>query len=238
MATASKLTERQAAVLKCVRAGILKYHYPPTVREICESVGLNSTSSVKYQLDSLVRLGYIRRDSHSPRAIVLTEKGMEYGRRKPRDGANSTPSTPQPQQIVPVTFQNGEETVTVEPPVHVPVVGRIAAGSPILADQVVEDIFTLPRQLTGEGELFTLKVKGDSMIEAAICDGDWVVVRRQPVAENGEIVAALLDDEATVKVLDRKNGHITLLPCNASYAPIPADGAEILGRVVTVIRAL
>ncbi|WP_240611213.1 transcriptional repressor LexA [Actinobaculum sp. 313] len=238
MATASKLTERQAAVLKCVRVGILKYHYPPTVREICESVGLNSTSSVKYQLDSLVRLGYIRRDSHSPRAIVLTEKGMEYGRRKSRDNSDSAPSVAQAQQASQVTFQNGDEIVTVEPPVQVPVVGRIAAGNPILADQMIEDVFTLPRRLTGEGELFTLKVKGDSMIEAAICDGDWVVVRRQPVAENGEIVAALLDDEATVKVLDRRNGHVTLLPCNTAFAPIPADDAEILGRVVTVIRAL
>ena len=107
-----------------------------------------------------------------------------------------------------------------------------------LADQVIEDVFPVPRQLTGDGELFALRVAGDSMIEAAICDGDWVIVRRQPVAENGEIIAAMLDGEATVKVLQRRQGHITLLPRNSAYSPIPADNVEILGRVVTVLRAL
>jgi repressor LexA len=118
------------------------------------------------------------------------------------------------------------------------VVGRIAAGGPILAEQLVEDVFPLPRQLVGAGELFLLKVVGDSMIDAAICDGDWVVVRRQPVAENGEIVAAMLDGEATVKTLKRADGHVWLLPQNPAYSPIDGDHAQVLGRVVSVLRSL
>ena len=119
-----------------------------------------------------------------------------------------------------------------------PVVGRIAAGGPILAEQVVEDVFPLPRQLVGDGDLFLLKVVGDSMIDAAICDGDWVVVRRQPVAENGEIVAAMIDGEATVKTLKRIDGHVWLMPHNPAYSPIPGDESTILGRVVSVLRSL
>jgi repressor LexA len=123
-------------------------------------------------------------------------------------------------------------------PAFVPVVGRIAAGGPILAEQAVEEVFPLPREIVGEGELFLLKVVGDSMVDAAICDGDWVVVRQQPVAENGEIVAAMIDGEATVKTFRRRDGHVWLLPHNPAYAPIPGDEATILGRVVTVLRRL
>jgi repressor LexA len=118
------------------------------------------------------------------------------------------------------------------------VVGRIAAGGPILAEQAVEEVFPLPRQLVGDGQLFLLKVVGDSMIDAAICDGDWVVVRQQPVAENGEIVAAMIDGEATVKTLKRKDGHVWLLPANAAYQPIDGDDATVLGRVVAVLRSV
>jgi repressor LexA len=118
------------------------------------------------------------------------------------------------------------------------VVGRIAAGSPILADELVEDVFPLPRQIVGEGELFLLKVVGDSMIDAAICDGDWVVVRREQTAENGEIVAALLDNEATVKTFKRKDGHVWLLPHNPDYSPIDGDDATILGKVTAVLRRI
>jgi repressor LexA len=120
----------------------------------------------------------------------------------------------------------------------VPLVGRIAAGGPILAEQVVEDVFPLPRQLVGDGELFLLKVAGDSMVDAAICDGDWVVVRRQNVAEQGEIVAAMIDGEATVKTFKQADGHVFLLPQNPAYEPIPGDEAQILGRVVAVLRSL
>ena len=121
-------------------------------------------------------------------------------------------------------------------PSYVPVLGRIAAGGPILAEQAVEDVFPLPRQLVGEGELFLLRVAGDSMVEAAICDGDWVVVRRQPVADNGDVVAALIDGEATVKTFKRRDGRVWLQPHNPAYQPIPAEAATILGRVVTVLR--
>jgi repressor LexA len=115
-------------------------------------------------------------------------------------------------------------------------VGSIAAGGPILADQVVEDVFPLPRQVVGEGTLFLLQVKGDSMVEAAICDGDWVVVRQQPVAEPGEIVAAMIDGEATVKTFKRRGGQVWLMPHNPAYDPIPGDEATVLGRVVAVLR--
>jgi repressor LexA len=119
---------------------------------------------------------------------------------------------------------------------YVPVVGRIAAGGPILAEQEVEAVFPLPRDLVGEGDLFMLKVVGDSMIDAAICDGDWVVVRQQNTADNGDIVAALIDDEATVKTFKRRDGHVWLMPHNPAYAPILGDHATVMGKVVTVLR--
>ena len=123
-------------------------------------------------------------------------------------------------------------------PVFVPVVGRIAAGGPILAEQAIEDVFPLPKTLVGEGTLFLLKVVGDSMIDAAISDGDWVVVRQQQTADNGEIVAAMIDGEATVKTLQRRDGHVWLLPHNAAYQPIDGDEATVLGRVVAVLRKI
>ena len=229
------LTERQKEVLNALRSELLKNRYAPTIREIADRCGFSSTSSVKYQLDALEDKGYIVRDPRRPRTILLTELGLENTHRRlyadytsagiPRGTAAEEPKT-------------SAEDFHVDPSVNVPVVGRIAAGSPILADQVVEEVLPLPRSLTGDGELFMLKVVGDSMVEAAICDGDWVVIRRQPVAENGEIVAAMIEGEATVKVLQRKDGHTLLLPRNSEYRPIPADDAEVLGRVVTVLRSL
>lgn len=120
----------------------------------------------------------------------------------------------------------------------VPLIGRIAAGGPLLAEQVVEDVFPLPRQVVGDGTLFLLQVVGDSMIDAAICDGDWVVVRQQPVAENGEIVAAMIDGEATVKTYRRRDGHVWLMPHNPAYTPILGDEATVLGKVTAVLRRL
>jgi repressor LexA len=117
-------------------------------------------------------------------------------------------------------------------------VGRIAAGGPILAEEVVEDVFPLPRQIVGEGQLFLLKVVGDSMVDAAICDGDWVVVRQQPTANNGEIVAAMIDGEATVKTFRRRDGHVWLIPHNPAYTPIDGDAATILGKVTAVLRRI
>lgn len=209
------LTERQRLVLDTIRRSVDERGYPPTMREIGTIVGLQSPSSVKHQLTALERKGYLRRDPKRPRAIEIV--GTEV--RGPQLG-------------------NPEDASDAPAPTFVPVVGRIAAGGPILAEQAVEDVFPLPRQLVGDGELFLLKVRGDSMIEAAICDGDWVVVRRQPVAENGEIVAALLDDEATVKTFQRRDGHVWLMPANEAYSPIDGDAAQVLGRVVSVLRSL
>jgi repressor LexA len=210
---AAGLTPRQRKVLEVIRDSVERRGYPPSMREIGEAVGLTSTSSVAHQLTTLERKGFLRRDANRPRAVEV------------RVPAN-VPDDP---------TGEGDDRPT---PAYVPVVGRIAAGGPILAEQAVEDIFPLPRQIVGDGELFLLQVVGDSMIEAAITDGDWVVVRRQPTAESGEIVAALLDNEATVKTLSRKDGHIWLLPHNADYSPIDGDDATILGRVTAVLRRI
>ncbi|WP_311836216.1 transcriptional repressor LexA [Cellulomonas fimi] len=228
------LTARQRLVLETIRSAVEQRGYPPSMREIGEAVGLTSPSSVKHQLTALERKGYLRRDPHRPRAIEVVHpddsRAIQRWRARSDDDAAAA------------TSGFGEEHLAAgdgaPTPSYVPVVGRIAAGGPILAEQVVEDVFPLPRQLVGDGELFLLKVAGDSMIDAAICDGDWVVVRRQPVAENGEIVAAMIDGEATVKTFKRTDGHVWLLPHNAAFSPIPGDQAQILGRVVTVLRSL
>src|SRR4051812_1976322 len=206
------LTPRQRRVLEVIRAAVERRGYPPSVREIGESVGLTSTSSVAHQLKVLQNKGYLRRDPNRPRAVEVL-----------------LPDPAEPE----VT----EHGISSRPtPAFVPVVGRIAPGGPVLAEEAVEDVFPLPRTLVGEGTLFLLRVTGDSMIEAAICDGDWVVVRQQPVADNGDIVAAMIDGEATVKTYRRRDGHVWLLPHNPAYAPIPGDEATVLGRVVTVLR--
>ena len=190
--------------------------YPPSMREIGEAVGLTSPSSVAHQLATLERKGFIRRDPNRPRAIEVRSPEPDAAGVRP-DRARAT---------------SARRRRTC------PVVGRIAAGGPILAEQAVEDVFPLPRQLVGDGTLFLLKVVGDSMVDAAICDGDWVVVRQQPVADNGEIVAAMIDGEATVKTFKRRDGHVWLMPHNPAYAPIPGDEATILGRVTAVLRSV
>ncbi|WP_084127110.1 transcriptional repressor LexA [Demequina sp. NBRC 110054] len=214
------LTDRQRLILEHIRDSVASRGYPPSMREIGEAVGLTSTSSVKHQLSALESKGFLRRDPHRPRAIEVV---------MPEDAA-APPELPEA-AAVPAALADG-------PTVGVPLVGRIAAGGPILADQAVEDVFTLPRQLTGEGELFMLNVSGDSMIDAAICDGDWVVVRRQATCENGDIVAALLDDEATVKTFRRRDGQVWLMPHNPAYTPIDGTHAQIMGKVVSVMRRL
>jgi repressor LexA len=191
------------------------------MREIGEAVGLTSPSSVAHQLATLERKGFLRRDPNRPRAIEVMLPG---------EARAATPAG-----VAEELDETGSGDAKPAPS-YVPVVGRIAAGGPILAEQVVEDVFPLPRQLVGEGQLFLLKVVGDSMIDAAICDGDWVVVRQQPVADNGEIVAAMIDGEATVKTFRRRDGHVWLLPQNPAYAPIDGDHATVLGRVVAVLR--
>ena len=215
------LTARQRRVLETIRDSVERRGYPPSMREIGEAAGLASPSSVSHQLASLERKGYLRRDPHRPRAIEVMSP----------DSFTSARPAPVPAEVD-VTGQ-GDERPT---PSYVPVVGRIAAGGPILAEEAVEEVFPLPRQLVGEGTLFLLKVVGDSMVDAAICDGDWVVVRQQQNAENGDIVAAMLDGEATVKTFKRRDGHVWLMPHNAAYQPIPGDQATVLGRVQAVLR--
>jgi repressor LexA len=202
---------RQRRVLEVIRAAIGDRGYPPSMREIGEKAGLSSPSSVAHQLKTLESKGYIRRDPNRPRALEIIAP---------------------PEEHVDITGMGDDHP----DPSFVPVLGQIAAGGPILAEQSVEEVFPLPRQIVGEGTLFLLRVVGDSMVDAAICDGDWVVVRQQQTAENGEIVAALLDNEATVKTFKRKDGHVWLMPHNPAYEPIDGDAAQILGKVTAVLR--
>ncbi|WP_336711707.1 transcriptional repressor LexA [Arthrobacter sp. USHLN218] len=231
-ASPKSLTPRQKKILESIQRSISAKGYPPSMREIGDTVGLASLSSVTHQLAQLEKLGYIRRDPKRPRAMeVLTPLTLETG-------AIEIEGVAEPDKLRSTGGLSVSELATASDTAIVPLVGRIAAGGPILADQVVEDVMPLPRQLVGHGELFMLKVSGDSMIDAAICDGDWVVVRRQPSAVNGEIVAALLDDEATVKTFRQRDGHTWLLPQNTQYEPILGDSATIMGKVVSVMRAL
>ncbi|MGO4236865.1 transcriptional repressor LexA [Pseudarthrobacter sp. YAF2] len=226
--TSKGLTPRQKKILETIQRSVNDNGYPPSMREIGDTVGLASLSSVTHQLSQLEKLGYLRRDPKRPRAMeVLMPLTLDGGAGKAI--AASAPQTPGG----PVT-----ELPTALDTAMVPLVGRIAAGGPILAEQLVEDVMPLPRQLVGQGELFMLKVAGDSMVDAAICDGDWVVVRRQADAVNGDIVAALLDDEATVKTFRQRDGHTWLLPQNTQYEPILGDHATIMGKVVSVLRSL
>ncbi len=241
------LTPRQRAVLECITAAVRERGYPPSMREIGEAVGLTSPSSVAHQLNALQRKGVLRRDSRRPRAleVVLPEGGVRPSRTATRSVAGPAGAGPGDRTGAAARLRGrGSATGTRHTggddagPVLVPLLGRIAAGGPILAEQQVEDVFALPHQLVGDGELFLLRVVGDSMVGAAICDGDYVVVRRQPVAENGEIVAAMLDGEATVKTYKHRDGHVWLLPHNPAYEPIDGDQATVLGRVVTVMRSM
>ena len=208
------LTRRQRLVLETINEAVAARGYPPSMREIGDAVGLTSSSSVAHQLQTLERKGFLRRDPKRPRAmeVVMPE-------------ADDAPAPP-------VEIEPGGSSV------NVPLVGRSAAGIPITAEEQVEDVFTLPERLVGGGDLFLLQVVGDSMIDAAICDGDWVVVRSQSTAEKGEIVAAMIDGEATVKTFVQRDDHVWLMPHNPAFAPILGDHAEILGKVVAVLRSV
>jgi repressor LexA len=211
--TGPDLTPRQRKIIEAIEDSMQRYGYAPTMREIGEAAGLASTSSVSYQLATLAKKGYLSRGAGRPRTAVVRPQ-----------------ADPAIQPQADIDMQRVAE---------VPLVGRIAAGGPILAEQSIEDIFPLPRQLVGDGKLIMLKVVGDSMINAAIADGDWVVVRRESDVENGDIVAATIDGaevEGTVKTLKRSDGHVWLMPHNPVYAPILGDNAAIVGKVVAVLR--
>jgi repressor LexA len=205
---ANGLTPRQLKILSVIKTAVEDQGYPPSMREIGQAAGLSSTASVTYQLQILEEKGWIRRDASRGRAIEITLPGQD-GEAAPQDKTRL-----------------------------IPLVGKIAAGNPILAEQEVEEVLPLPESIVGKGDLFLLQVKGDSMIDLAICDGDFVVIRSQKDAQKGEIVAAMIDGEATVKTWSKKDGHYWLLPANDNYAPIPADEAVILGKVTAVLRSV
>ena len=224
------LTWRQRKVLQVIRDSVQKRGYPPSMREIGEAVGLTSTSSVSYQLSTLQAKGYLHRDAGRPRTVEVRLPGHPAVRPEFEQDDEETVEAPA-----------GAFDIPSQEAAYVPLIGRIAAGGPIIAEQRVEDVFPLPKQLGGEGEHFLLKVSGDSMINAAITDGDWVVIRSQPNAENGEIVAAMVEGEgpegeATVKTFKKSDGHVWLIPHNPIYAPILGDEATILGKMVAVLR--
>ena len=207
----TSLSDKQLAILEMIQRSVSTRGYPPSMREIGDAVGLSSLSSVTHQLNQLELSGYLRRDPNRPRALEV---------------------------LIEVPSNDTDLPASIADVAMVPAVGRIAAGIPITAEQQVDEVFPLPRQLVGKGDLFMLKVVGESMIDAAICDGDWVVVRQQRSAENGEIVAAMLDGEATVKVFRQRDGHTWLLPRNTAFEPILGDQAEILGKIVAVLRSV
>lgn len=225
-ADAHGLTPRQRRILEVIKEAVDSRGYPPSIREMGEAVGLASSSSVAHQLKTLEQKGFLRRDPNRPRALEVLLPGE----------ADSRVAAAGPAPVLQVETDDTGRGDAFPAPVHVPVLGRIAAGGPILAEERVEDVFALPHQLVGQGTMFLLEVRGDSMIDAAICDRDWVVVRQQPTADNGDIVAALLDDEATVKTFKRSDGQVWLMPHNPAYDPIDGNHASILGKVVAVLR--
>lgn len=205
------LTERQRQILHVIEQAMQDRGYPPSVREIGEAVGLNSPATVHTHLKTLQEMGFIRRDPSKPRAIE-------------------------------VRFDtNSEVAMERRPSRHIPLIGDVAAGTNVLAQQNVEDLIPLPTDFTGEGELFMLRVRGDSMIEAGILDGDFVVARQQQVAENGDIVVAgIPGDEATIKTFKKSGKTITLIPANETMKPMvfDADEVQVFGKLVTVMRKL
>ena len=217
------LSDRQRRILEVIRDAVVLRGYPPSIREIGDAAGLQSTSSVAYQLNQLEKKGFLRRDPNKPRAVDVRNLGSTDTAKKPGRRV-AVKSTSAPEDAGAANF--------------IPVLGRIAAGSPILAEQEVEDYYPLPADLVGDGELFMLQVVGESMKDAGILDGDWVVVRSQPVAEKGEFVAALIDGEATAKEFHKDSTGVWLLPHNEDFAPIPGDKAEIMGKIVSVFRKL
>jgi len=221
--TGEDLTERQRRIMQVIEESVRSHGYPPTLREIGDATGLASTSSVSHQLISLQKKGYVSRGAGRPRSAVV----------RPVADPEPAPST-EP--------DHSYRDLAAHKVTPVPLVGRIAAGPQILADQIIEDVFPLPQRLVGDGDLIMLNVVGDSMINAAIADGDWVVVRRESDVENGDIVAAMIesdtsaDGEATVKTFKRSDGHVWLIPHNPAYTPILGDTATIIGKVVAVLR--
>ena len=222
---ATGLTPRQQRVLATIKEAIETRGYPPSMREIGAAVGLTSSSSVAHQLKVLEEKGFLKRDPNRPRAIEVFLPELMAARRSISSADESS-------------IDETDIGNTAPPATYVPMVGRIAAGGPILAEEQIQEVFPLPKSLVGEGTLFLLEVSGDSMIDAAICSGDYVVIRQEQTASNGDIVAAMIDGEATVKTFQRKDGHVWLLPHNDAYEPIDGTHATILGKVTAVLRRM
>jgi repressor LexA len=218
------LTPRRRLIMQAIDESYRRNGYPPSMREIADATGLGSTSSVSYQLSKLEEQGRLARAPGRPRTVKLRSRrnGSAGHQDSPGAGGSAEPA--------------GEELARVR------FAGRIAAGGPSMAAETEDEIIPLPRFLVGYGDLMMLRVAGDSMTGAAIADGDWVVVRRAPHAENGDIVAAMLDSnvtdgsEATVKTHRKQDGHVWLMPHNPAYLPIPGEAATIIGKVVAVLR--
>lgn len=222
----TELSKRQQKILHVIESAIIDRGFPPTIREIGERCGLKSTSSVAYQLSCLEEKGFLRRDANKPRAVEV---------RNPHSGKR-TASAKLPTRTD-AGLESSDHPVDVSPATMVPLLGQIAAGSPITAEENLASYYALPEDLVGQGELFMLTVNGDSMKDAGIFDGDLVVVRSQKEANLGDYVAAMIDGSATVKEWHRDaSGTYSLMPCNEDYDPIPADNAELMGKVVTVLR--
>lgn len=215
----NSLSPRQKRILEVIRDAVVLRGYAPSIREIGDAAGLQSTSSVAYQLNELEKKGFLKRDPNKPRAVDI---------RHLQGNTEAKPEASKPKGVPPEASE----------PAYIPIVGQIAAGSPILAEQNVDSYFPLPPEVVGDGDLFSLRVVGDSMHDAGIFDGDWVVVRAQPTAEEGEFVAALLDGEATVKEFHKDSTGVWLLPHNDAYSPINGNEADIMGKVVSVFRRL
>ena len=206
-------TEKQLRILDVIRQFTAEMGYPPSVREIGERVGLSSSSTVQSHLKTLERRGLLRRDPTKPRALVPADMVLRA-------------------VAPPARRESGPETISL------PIVGRVAAGVPITATENLEDTFVLPASFVGRNGSFMLRVKGDSMIDAAILDGDLIVVEPQPDAHNGQIVVAMIDGEATVKTFYREAGRIRLQPENRTMEPIYVDDVTVVGRVEAVVRRL
>ena len=198
-----KISDKQKQILEYIKQEILNKGYPPTVRDICDAVGLKSTSSVHSHLESLEKNGYIRRDPTKPRAIEIIDDNFNMVRREV---------------------------------VNVPLVGQVAAGQPILADENISSYFPVPAEYMPKGQSFMLKVKGESMVNAGIFDGDHIIVEQQNTARNGDIIVALMEDSATVKTFYKEDGHIRLQPENDTMDPIIVPDCQILGKVFGVFR--
>lgn len=225
---AMSLTDRQRNIINAIQNNIKIHGFPPSFREIGEAVGLRSPSSVKHQLRTLEDKGILRINANKGRAIEILDNSIVTNNSNNKINEDSS-------RVANISAYESDSVINSR---DVPLVGRIAAGAPITAEQHIEDVMRLPERLTGTGNLFMLEVHGDSMIDAAICDGDYVVVREQHEAVNGDIVAALLDNEATVKTFRNDHGHVWLIPHNPAYSPIDGSHATIMGKVVTVLRKI